>query len=92
MVARSTKTITNLSPETSANNKHILGIQANVRTETMPDEQRLSYMLFPRIAALAAEAWTKEKTLMYSPISCKIFCIMHASIIIIPIKQNKFGR
>lgn len=45
---------------TSANSNQILGIQANVWTETMYNEQRLDYMLFPRIAALAETAWTSE--------------------------------
>lgn len=45
---------------TSSNTKQVLGIQANVWTETMPTVQRLDYMLYPRIAALAEAAWTKE--------------------------------
>lgn len=53
--------IANLSPVTPANNKQVLGIQANVWTETMQDAQRLDYMLFPRIAALAEAAWTNRK-------------------------------
>lgn len=53
--------VTNLSSVTSANNKQILGIQANVWTETMSTTQRLDYMLFPRIAALAEAAWTSKK-------------------------------
>lgn len=35
-------------------------MQANVWTETMPNEQRLEFMLFPRIAALAEAAWTTD--------------------------------
>ena len=38
----------------------ILGIQANLWTERIETEDRLDYMLFPRIAALAENAWTKE--------------------------------
>lgn len=53
--------VANLSPVTSANSKQILGIQANVWTETMATTQRLDYMLFPRIAALAEAAWTSKK-------------------------------
>ena len=42
-----------------ANKKHlILGIQANLWTETVTDENRLDYLTFPRIAALAESAWT----------------------------------
>ncbi|MFC4873549.1 beta-N-acetylhexosaminidase [Negadavirga shengliensis] len=36
----------------------ILGLQANVWTETIHNENRLDYMLFPRIAALSEAAWT----------------------------------
>lgn len=47
---------------TTSNQKNILGIQANVWSETITDTHRLDYMLYPRIAALAEAAWTpKEK-------------------------------
>lgn len=42
-------------------NCNILGIQANLWTERIETEDRLDYMLFPRMAALAENAWTKEK-------------------------------
>ncbi|SFF64608.1 glycoside hydrolase family 20 protein [Sunxiuqinia elliptica] len=35
----------------------ILGVQANLWTEYMPDENQVEYMLFPRIAALSEIAW-----------------------------------
>jgi hexosaminidase len=38
--------------------KLILGMQANLWTETVPTLQRLGYLLFPRITALAEAAWT----------------------------------
>ncbi|SER00947.1 beta-N-acetylhexosaminidase [Pedobacter rhizosphaerae] len=38
--------------------KHILGIQANLWTETAQNEQRLDYLVFPRIASLAEAAWS----------------------------------
>lgn len=38
----------------------ILGIQANIWTETVDNDSRLDYLLFPRIAALAEAAWTKN--------------------------------
>jgi hexosaminidase len=41
-------------------NCNILGIQANLWTERIETEDRLDYMLFPRIVALAENAWTKE--------------------------------
>jgi hexosaminidase len=37
---------------------HILGVQANVWTEYLPTPERVEYMVFPRIAALAEIAWT----------------------------------
>lgn len=56
----------------------ILGIQANLWTETAPNQQRLDYLMFPRIAALAEAAWTnstqkdlidfKERLKMHLPI------------------------
>lgn len=41
--------------------KQILGVQANLWTETIHTEQRLDTMLFPRIAALAETAWTMDQ-------------------------------
>ncbi|KIA96346.1 beta-hexosaminidase [Pedobacter kyungheensis] len=38
----------------------ILGIQADLWTETVDGDARLDYLLFPRIAALAEAAWTKN--------------------------------
>jgi hexosaminidase len=37
--------------------KNIIGIQANIWTETIGTEKRLDYMIFPRLAALAEAAW-----------------------------------
>jgi len=50
-----------LPPVTVNNHKQVLGIQGNVWTETIATEQRLDFMLFPRIAALAEAAWTNKK-------------------------------
>ncbi len=36
----------------------ILGIQANLWTETVGSDKRLDFMIFPRIAAMAEAAWT----------------------------------
>jgi len=38
--------------------QYILGFQGNLWTETVHNTQRLDYLLFPRIAALAEAAWT----------------------------------
>jgi len=42
-------------------NANILGIQANIWTETIVTPQRLDFMLFPRIAALAEAGWTEDR-------------------------------
>ncbi len=39
----------------------ILGVQGNIWTETIQTNDRLDFMLFPRIAALAESAWTPEE-------------------------------
>jgi hexosaminidase len=38
--------------------QHILGLQANLWSEMMRTEERVTYMTFPRIAALAEVAWS----------------------------------
>lgn len=43
------------------NKKQILGVQANIWTETMTNNYQLEYMLYPRIAALAETAWSETK-------------------------------
>jgi len=40
----------------------VAGIQANIWTETMQNEKRLDYMLFPRMAGLAEAAWRNTTT------------------------------
>ena len=39
----------------------VLGIQANVWTEVIATPQRLDYMIFPRISALAEAAWSEKR-------------------------------
>lgn len=48
---------TGLTPEQQ---KHVLGVQAQLWTEYMHDWKKVEYMAFPRIAALAEVAWTPE--------------------------------
>lgn len=50
--------VDSLSPE---QHKHILGVQANLWTEFVPDEKHAEYMLFPRALALAEVAWTPQE-------------------------------
>jgi hexosaminidase len=40
--------------------RHILGAQANVWTEYMPDTAQVEYMLLPRMLALSEVVWTKK--------------------------------
>ena len=42
----------------SRDQQYVIGIQANLWTETAQNEQRLDYLLFPRIASLAEAAWS----------------------------------
>jgi hexosaminidase len=46
--------------EQDLKSKNIIGIQANLWTETVGTEKRLDYLVFPRMAALAEAAWSTE--------------------------------
>jgi hexosaminidase len=46
---------------TEEEGKHILGAQGNVWTEYMPDFERVEYMAFPRVLALAEVLWSEKK-------------------------------
>ncbi|MEP6763764.1 MAG: beta-N-acetylhexosaminidase [Gemmatimonadaceae bacterium] len=46
--------------------RHILGAQAQVWTEYIPDPKHVEYMLFPRMAALAEAVWTPNSRRSYS--------------------------
>ncbi len=48
-----------LTPEEG---KLVLGAQANVWTEYMPDSRHVEYMTFPRLAALAEVVWSPSET------------------------------
>lgn len=39
-------------------NKNVIGVQANLWTETVLSKRRLEYLVFPRMAALAESGWT----------------------------------
>ena len=41
--------------------KYVLGTQANLWTEYVPNSRKLEYMLFPRLAALAEVSWTQPE-------------------------------
>lgn len=53
-------------PAETISNKNIVGIQANLWTETIHNPARLEFMVFPRIAALAESSWTNEKNKNYN--------------------------
>tara|TARA_R110002074_G_scaffold175414_2_gene338687 strand:- start:816 stop:2396 length:1581 start_codon:yes stop_codon:yes gene_type:complete len=43
----------------------ILGIQANLWTETVPNEDRFDFLMYPRIAALAEVVWSQNENQSY---------------------------
>ena len=45
----------------SVQQNHIIGLQANLWTEYIPDEAQADYMLFPRLLALSEIAWHDKK-------------------------------
>jgi hexosaminidase len=45
--------------------KHVLGIQANLWAEMIPNFKRLQYMAFPRLLAMAETAWTSKELKNY---------------------------
>ncbi len=47
---------------TSIEARHILGAQANVWTEYMPNEDHVEYMVFPRLFALSEVVWSPTES------------------------------
>lgn len=52
--------------------KYIIGIQANLWTEYILDKSHLQYMLLPRMAAMAENAWTKSPKGNYQDFKIKL--------------------
>ena len=52
--------------------KHILGLQANLWAEMMRTEARVTYMAFPRVAALAEVAWSPAKRINWGDFQTRI--------------------
>jgi hexosaminidase len=50
----------NALSDTVYSHKSIIGLQANLWTETVVSEKRLDYLLFPRLAALAESGWANK--------------------------------
>lgn len=46
-------------------NSCVIGVQANLWTEWIQTSERLDYMLFPRVIALAEKAWSCEENIDY---------------------------
>jgi hexosaminidase len=46
--------------------RHVLGAQAQIWTEYMPDSKNVEYMAFPRLTALAEVVWTPRAQKNYS--------------------------
>jgi len=58
-----------LSPEAGNN---ILGAQANLWTEYVPDIKHAEYMLYPRVCALAEITWSPEKSIQFDDFSIRL--------------------
>lgn len=50
---------------TQAQSKHVLGIQANLWSEMIPNFKRLQYQAFPRMLAMAETAWSSKSNKNY---------------------------
>ncbi len=57
---------------TAAEARHVLGAQANVWTEYMPNFQQVEYMLLPRLLALSEVVWTKKEIRNFQDFSQRI--------------------
>ena len=49
--------------------KYIMGVQGNMWTEYVPTNNKLEYMLFPRVVALAEVGWTQQDNKNYTNFS-----------------------
>ena len=58
---------------TKKESKFIKGIQANLWTESISDWSKLTYMTFPRIYAIAENAWTKHDSKNWDDFSDRLF-------------------
>ncbi|MGN8067729.1 beta-N-acetylhexosaminidase [Mucilaginibacter sp. 22184] len=65
---------------TADQQKHILGVQANMWTEYVSTNNKLEYMLFPRAIALAEVGWTKTENKNYEDFASKRLPVVLESI------------
>ena len=56
--------------------KHILGAQANLWTEFVPNIKQAEYMMFPRIAALAEVVWSHKEVRNWDDFARRIQLVM----------------
>lgn len=61
---------------TSKEAQNIIGIQANVWTETIHNEERLDFMIFPRLTAIAESAWTSAERKNYQSFQIRLKSMM----------------
>ncbi|MBG7631017.1 MAG: family 20 glycosylhydrolase [Bacteroidetes bacterium] len=57
--------------------QYILGGQANVWTEYMPNFEHLKYMVFPRLLALSESVWTKKENKNWDDFSERVVNMMN---------------
>jgi hexosaminidase len=57
---------------TPAQARHILGTQAQLWTEYMPNPRKVEYMAFPRLIALAEVAWTPRERKDYADFTARL--------------------
>lgn len=50
----------------------ILGLQANMWTERVQDKKRLDFMIFPRLLAIAEDAWTEYQMKNYTDFEIRV--------------------
>lgn len=64
--------VDSLPVDVSQYQKQILGMQANLWTETVISRERLEYLVFPRLMAMAEAAWSKPAHKDYSAFENRI--------------------
>lgn len=58
--------------DADADKSNIMGIQANLWSEWVKTDERMQYMTYPRICALAESAWTKAELKDYKDFSVRM--------------------
>ena len=50
----------------------VIGIQSNLWTELVHNDDRFDFMIYPRLCALAESGWTEAKNKNYADFSCRL--------------------